>query len=161
MDHASLSAFSHGVGRLALAAGLGCIIGLERTLRGKSAGMRTHALVALGAALLAWTATILVEADHYDSTSVARVVQGLITGIGFLGAGVILHDRDQHVRGLTTAAAIWLDAAIGAACGAGELAIAGVATAFSLALLVASPIERAIRRRFPPQRHADEPDDEI
>jgi putative Mg2+ transporter-C (MgtC) family protein len=161
MDHPSFLSVAHGAGRLALAAGLGSTIGIDRTLRGKSAGMRTHALVAMGAALLAYTAAELVAVEHYDSTSVARVVQGLITGIGFLGAGVILHDRAEHVRGLTTAAAIWLDAAIGAACGAGELAIAVVATVFSLALLLATPLERWLQKHFGPSekssaRHDDD-----
>ena len=151
---------TQGAGRLALAAALGCVIGLERTLRGKYAGLRTHALVSLGAALLTFTASDLVAGQHYDTTSVARVVQGLITGIGFLGAGVILHDRRNHVRGLTTAAAIWLDAAIGAACGAGEGAIGVVAMLFSLALLAASPLERAVRRRFPPREGDEGSEDE-
>jgi len=96
----------------------GGLIGLERTYRGRAAGLRTYALVALGSALLVATAHYAMTwaaPGHGDPT---RVIQGIVTGIGFLGAGVIIKEGFT-VRGLTTAASIWVVAAIGVAFGAG------------------------------------------
>ncbi len=118
--------------RLLVAAVLGGVLGVERQYEHKSAGMRTHMLVAMGAAL--FTAGPLlagVGAEH-----VTRVIQGIAAGIGFVGGGTILKLTEQHeVRGLTTAANIWLAAAIGVAAGAGWLAPAIVATALALIVL--------------------------
>ncbi len=104
--------------RLCLAAVLGAVLGYERQLEGKSAGMRTHMLVALGAAVFAFAPL------HGDiqPDALARVIQGIAAGIGFLGAGTILKAESPHkVEGLTTAASIWLTAAVGLAIGAGFL----------------------------------------
>jgi putative Mg2+ transporter-C (MgtC) family protein len=120
--------------RLVLAVGLGGLLGYERTLRRRPAGLRTHMLVSLGAA-----AYVLVpEQADMKVGDLSRVIQGLTTGIGFLGAGAILKDDDTHqTRGLTTAAGIWLTAAVGMAVGMGRLAT-GVLIAL-LALVILSP----------------------
>jgi putative Mg2+ transporter-C (MgtC) family protein len=104
--------------RLVLAALLGGLLGLERERRGKAAGLRTHMLVALGSALFV-IAPLEAGAGAADLT---RVIQGIATGIGFVGAGSILKQTEQgEVKGLTTAAGIWLTAAVGIAVGLGRL----------------------------------------
>lgn len=106
--------------RLALSVLVGGLIGLNRDLRHKPAGVRTHALVSLGTALMVIVVMPpgTLDAHRYDALS--RVIQGALTGIGFLGAGVILRDPGtRHVSGLTTAATVWLTALLGIACGAG------------------------------------------
>jgi putative Mg2+ transporter-C (MgtC) family protein len=130
--------------RLAAATGSGMILGINRELKDKPAGVRTHALVALGAAVI----PLIASLPPTDGTSVSRALQGVITGIGFLGAGVILRKLDSGtVHGLTTAATIWLAAALGAACGLGYWSIAAVASALALLVLVLGvPLERQIRR---------------
>lgn len=123
--------------RLSMATIVGSLIGLNRELRHKPAGLRTHALVALGAAIAAalvtWSADGVTPIHLFDALS--RVIQGIITGIGFLGAGVILRtENGQSVHGLTTAASIWLAACLGSACGAGAWVI--TACAFILVMLI-------------------------
>lgn len=136
--------------RLSAATLIGALIGLNRNSHGKPAGLRTHALVALGSALIVLVAGQL-EGAHgsHIADAQSRVIQGLITGIGFLGAGVILHSvNDKRVHGLTTAAAIWVAALFGAACGVGMYAV--MATAFVLLmiiLIVGGPVEQFIHRR--------------
>jgi putative Mg2+ transporter-C (MgtC) family protein len=104
--------------RLAVAVVLGGVIGFERQREGKWAGLRTHMLVSLGAALIVLAP---LEAGM-ESADISRVIQGLVTGIGFLGGGTILKLGDEHqVRGLTSAASIWLTAAVGMAVGLGML----------------------------------------
>ena len=101
--------------RLGAAVGAGALIGLDRELRHKPAGLRTLALVSLGSAVFVLE-TVDPAAVHPDATS--RVIQGVVTGVGFLGAGSIIRGADEGtVRGLTTAASIWLAAATGVACG--------------------------------------------
>lgn len=123
----------------------GAIIGLNRDLHRKPAGLRTFGLMALG------TATLTVALAHSaDPSALGRVVQGLITGIGFLGAGMILRPANSNeVHGLTTAAAVWLTAALAILCGLGQipLALAVLATAL-VVLLVGLPVERAFERWF-------------
>ncbi len=103
--------------RLAAATLAGSLLGLNRELRRKPAGLRTHALVSLGAALLVVT---FIDRDGVGADAVSRVVQGIITGIGFLGAGVILHRPAGRVTGLTSAAMIWIAAALGVVAGLGR-----------------------------------------
>ena len=104
--------------RLTVAAVLGGLIGLERQEEGKAAGLRTHMLVALAAALFV-LAPILAG---IELSQLARVIQGVAVGIGFVGAGVILKLKDeQRVKGLTTAASVWLTAGVGVAVGLGAL----------------------------------------
>jgi putative Mg2+ transporter-C (MgtC) family protein len=120
--------------RLSVATLVGCAIGLNRELYGKPAGMRTHGLVALGAALITLAS---LDLAGKDPSAVLRTIQGIMAGIGFLGAGVILRDDSTHsVHGLTTAASIWVVAALGIACGAGQWAISTIAAALTLILLI-------------------------
>jgi len=139
--------------RLSAATVVGCIIGLNRELKHQSAGLRTHALVALGAALT--TALVTGSADltaAHGIDALSRVVQGIITGVGFLGAGVILRTDDgRTVHGLTTAASIWLAACLGSACGAGAWAVTSVAFGLLLViLLLGAPVERWVIRKLQP-----------
>src|SRR5216117_655172 len=98
--------------RLSVAVLLGAMLGFERQREGKSAGMRTHMLVCLGAALFA----IGPALGQIDDAALSRVIQGIATGVGFLGAGAILKANDeQQIRGLTTAASIWVTAGAGVA----------------------------------------------
>ncbi len=129
MDVFSLDLFL----RLACGLGVGAVIGLDRNLHGKAAGMRTLGLVSLGAA----AAVSIVAIHGQPADALSRVLQGLLTGIGFLGVGVIarhgVHDRPQ---GLTTAAAIWVAAILGAASGAGYYALVGSALGLTILLLL-------------------------
>jgi len=123
------------VGRLAFAAALGAFIGLERELRGYPAGVRTVALVALGAALFTDVSQLLGGED--------RVAAGIVTGIGFLGAGVIFREG-YTVRGITTAAALWSAAAIGMAAGRELYLVAGLGAVLVFILLEARPVVRRL-----------------
>jgi putative Mg2+ transporter-C (MgtC) family protein len=135
-------------GRLALAALLGGILGLNREIALKPAGMRTHALVALGAALATITGLALMAPPGNDASAPGRIIQGLVAGIGFIGSGVILHRRDNYtVEGLTTAASIWVIAAVGVAVGAGLWRASIIVVVISLILLVVgAPIDRFVHR---------------
>jgi putative Mg2+ transporter-C (MgtC) family protein len=118
--------------RLTVAVVLGGLLGYERELRGRSAGLRTHMLVALGAALF-----VLVPLEAGISTNdLSRVLQGVIAGIGFLGAGAIIKlSQAEEIKGLTTAASVWLTAAIGIAAGLGRETTAVLSTLFALFIL--------------------------
>jgi putative Mg2+ transporter-C (MgtC) family protein len=133
-DNASMSVITDSdvIVRLVAAIGCGGVIGLERDLRRLPTGFRTMAIVSLGACL-----TAVAALRTGDPAAFSRVAQGVVTGIGFLGAGVILQQgKLRRVKGLTTAAAVWLTAAIGLMCGLGELKIAIIATALAVAVLV-------------------------
>ena len=126
--------------RLALALVLGALVGLERESHAHAAGLRTNALVSLGSCLF-MIVSIYGFLDFLGIAHVqvdpSRVASYVVAGIGFLGGGAIFLSRDQdRVKGLTTAAAIWMVAAIGLACGAGLLLIAGTATVLALIVLV-------------------------
>ncbi len=118
--------------RLLVAVVLGGLLGYERESRGNSAGFRTHMLVALGAALF-----VLVPLEAgITPADLSRVLQGVITGVGFLGAGAIIKlSQEQEIKGLTTAASIWLTAAIGVAAGMGRESTAILSTLFALFIL--------------------------
>jgi putative Mg2+ transporter-C (MgtC) family protein len=124
--------------RLGAASLIGALIGLNRELHHKSTGIRTLGLVALGSAI----AVLAVAKD--PAADASRVIQGVITGIGFLGAGVILHGPTGiQVQGLTTAAGIWMTASLGVLCGLGAWQILLVAVVLMGVLLVVSgPIEK-------------------
>lgn len=146
--------------RLGAATLIGCVIGLNRDLRGKPAGVRTHSIVSLGSALLTLTSLQLGWLDSggsLDHGAVSRVMQGIITGIGFIGAGVILRDdQKKSVHGLTTAASIWLVACFGMTCGLGLWITALLALGLTLAiLLLGGPLERAVHRRFHPENRIE------
>lgn len=114
--------------RLLAAMAMGGLIGLERELRAKDAGLRTHFLVALGSALFTLVSQYGFGADLKDSSRVAAQV---VSGIGFLGAGTIFFQKNV-VHGLTTAAGLWVTAAIGLSCGTGMFAVAGATTVLVL-----------------------------
>ncbi len=127
--------------RLGAAALAGGAIGINRDLANKPIGVRTLGLVSLGAATVS-VATIQVPGMAENADALSRVVQGIIqgvmAGISFIGAGVILRDAQARtVEGLTTAATVWVTAAVGIACGLGQWIVVGVATAAALLLLVA------------------------
>jgi putative Mg2+ transporter-C (MgtC) family protein len=129
--------------RLLVAAGLGAAIGIERELHRKSAGLRTNILIALGAALFT---TLSIEMAAL-SGSPDRIAAQVVTGIGFLGGGAILRSS-RGVHGLTTAATIWVNAAVGMAVGAGFIAVAALATVVTLFVLaVLRPVEVLFARR--------------
>lgn len=129
--------------RLAAAVLAGSIIGFDREIRNKPAGLRTMALVALGSAVFIVTIASAATAD-----AASRVIQGVITGVGFLGAGSIIRGRDDtSVRGLTTAASIWLAAAVGVACGLALWSIVLIASCLGLLILMLEPLERWLKAR--------------
>jgi putative Mg2+ transporter-C (MgtC) family protein len=134
--------------RLLVAVLLGALVGLNRELHDKPTGLRTHSLVALGAAL-AVVLVVPAGPGPHSLDTLGRVIQGVVTGVGFLGAGVILRDPgDQRVHGLNTAAAIWLTAMIGIACGAGQFMVVSVASILALVVLaLGAPLERLIHRQ--------------
>lgn len=116
--------------RVLVAAFLGGLIGLERQLRGRPAGLRTHILVCVGAALI-----MLVSKSLGEGLDPGRAIAGIVTGIGFLGAGVVVKSR-EIVRGLTTAACIWFVAALGIVVGQGLYVLAAGCTAVALVVLI-------------------------
>ncbi|HTK00289.1 MAG TPA: MgtC/SapB family protein [Bordetella sp.] len=141
-DIGDAEAYTRIVIRLAVAVILGGVIGYERERSGKAAGLRTHMLVAVGAALFV-LAPLQAGMTVQD---LSRVLQGVIAGIGFLGAGAIIKGSSEgEVKGLTTAAAIWLTAAIGIAAGMGKEVLAIVSTLLALAIL---DLLRRLERRM-------------
>jgi putative Mg2+ transporter-C (MgtC) family protein len=134
--------------RLAYAALLGGLLGYQRTSAGKAAGLRTHMLVTAGSALF----ILIPRLEVMPASDMGRVIQGIVTGIGFLGGGAILKLKDdQEIHGLTTAAGIWLASAIGIAVGYGRLGTATIGTLLALLILgVLWRIERRIEQRDTP-----------
>ena len=133
--------------RLGVATLAGGAIGLNRDLHGKPIGLRTLGLVSLATAMI-----VLLSSQSADATRISdatsRVVQGILTGIGFLGAGVIVRaEHDFRIRGLTSAACTWLTACIGILCGAGQWRIVAVGLAITFAVLtLGGRIERRLHR---------------
>ena len=129
--------------RLGAAVLAGAVIGFDREVRNKPAGLRTMALVSLGSAVF-----VVATASAGTVDSISRVIQGVITGVGFLGAGAIIRGRtEESVRGLTTAASIWVAAAVGVACGRALWAVVVISCCFGLLILVLEPIERWLKAR--------------
>ena len=120
--------------RMLLALVAGGLVGLERSFRGRAAGLRTYALVSFASALLVVVALTLGTASDGSGANASRVIQGIVTGIGFLGAGVIVKEGFT-VRGLTTAASVWVASAIGIAFGAGSLLAGTVGVVLTLGAL--------------------------
>lgn len=130
----NLSPWLEAVLRFLLAVGLGAGVGFQRERAGKAAGMRTLILVSAGAALFTLVSIYGFGAAGVD---ISRVAAGVVVGVGFIGAGVILRgEREQEVAGLTTAATIWVTAAIGLAAGAGMYLVAVIAAAVILGILL-------------------------
>ena len=111
---------------------LGALVGFEREKAGKPAGFRTHILVCLGTAIV----VLACAGSRMDMDGLSRVIQGIVTGIGFIGAGSILKlSEERDIQGLTTAAGLWMTAAIGVACGLGTIGLALIATGMTLIVL--------------------------
>ena len=125
--------------RVSAAALLGGIVGLQRERARKPAGLRTHMLVCLGTSVI-----VLAGSGAGMSTDgLSRLIQGIVTGIGFVGAGSILKLSQEHeIRGLTTAAGLWMTAAIGVACGVGALGLAVIATIIAVMVLALESVEK-------------------
>jgi len=138
--------------RLMLAILLGGIIGYEREQQGKAAGLRTHILVCLGAALF----ILLGDTSGAVDDAMSRIVQGVIAGIGFLGAGTIIKNA-QDVRGLTTAASIWFTAAIGVGVGLGHVALSLFSTLLAVMVLHWVPIVLEGDKHREGQREDEDP----
>lgn len=134
--------------RLLIALILGGVVGLQRELTHKPAGLRTHMLLALGTTLL----VVAVDAAGIDQNGLTRVLQGLVTGIGFLGGGAILKLTAEHeIHGLTTAAGLWLTAAASVAVGLGQLPVAIVGVCLGLVILTAfTRVERRLGHHASP-----------
>jgi putative Mg2+ transporter-C (MgtC) family protein len=159
--------------RLLAACVCGMLIGADRGLRGKPTGMRTLGLVALGAALVTIVAvSVPGMAENADALSraVQGAIQGVLTGVGFIGAGVVLRDRRaMEVHGLTTAASVWITAVLGIACALAPWLMVGIAIAVSLVLLVlVRPIDHWLEQRSDNSHSAsgsgqgdDEDDDDL
>ena len=158
VDPASLALGVRGVFRLVLAATLGAVFGWERELHHKAAGLRTHMLVAMGSAV----AVVAGFEAGMNSGDLSRIVQGLVAGIGFLGGGVILkHTETNDIRNITTAAGIWMTAAVGIMAGLGRTWTALIATLMAFAILEGlGRLEKYLRpRRKPDGQQADADDD--
>ncbi|MCK5000741.1 MAG: MgtC/SapB family protein [Anaerohalosphaera sp.] len=124
---------------------LGGLIGLEREINGKPAGLRTNIIICVGSCaftILAWH-----FGDNVSGDASSRIVAGVITGVGFLGGGVLIREGSS-IHGLTTAASIWLVTSIGIACGIGQFAIALIVTVMALIVLLAlSPLTHRVRKK--------------
>src|SRR6476661_1436248 len=143
--------------RLSAASVVGVVLGLNRDLHGKPTGVRTLGILCLGSAV----AVLSIHA--VTGTDASRVIQGIVTGVGFLGAGVIVRsEKGHHVQGLTTAACVWVTACMGAACAVAQwqIVVIGVVLVF-VVLAFGGPFEKAIDRRWPsrPTQIADQPPD--
>lgn len=143
--------------RLLLASVLGFALGFEREHRGKAAGVRTHMLVAIGSAMF----VLVPQQSGTEPADMSRVIQGLVAGVGFLCAGTILKQGkdEQNVQGLTTAAGLWMTAAIGMACGLGREVTAVLSTLLALAVLALVPRLVALIERMagPPAQNGPQP----
>lgn len=149
--------------RLFIAVVVGGLLGLNRELHGKPAGLTTHALVALGTAIAA-TLALQVQGNGAvmpDANAISRIIQGTLTGIGFLGAGVIMRDAAGHVSGLTTAATIWVCAAIGLLCGLGYWSLIALSAVLVLAVLVFGHTVERFGTRMLKRPQGNTPDSEV
>jgi putative Mg2+ transporter-C (MgtC) family protein len=150
MDQSSVPVtFLELLWRLGLAFAVGVIIGFDRELHRKPAGIRTHTLVALGSCLFTVVALLVAVEPTLDVSAPGRVIQGIIAGVGFIGAGAIFRQTERFMgHGLTTAASIWMVAALGTAAGMGLWRTTLVTVAMALAvLLVGDPVDRFLERR--------------
>ena len=140
--------------RLVVAALAGVALGLNRDLRGKPTGVRTLGLVGLASCI------VVLAASHGEANNVGRVIQGIVTGIGFLGAGVIMHNSmGKQVHGLTTAACVWLTACIGAACAIGEWKVLMIGAPLIAAILIfGGPFEKWVHSKLPGKDPGSGPD---
>ena len=136
------SKLPHVIIRLVAATVLGGIVGIQRQTTRKPAGLRTHMLVSLATAAF----VVSCSGAGFSADGLSRVIQGIITGIGFIGAGSILKLSEQHeIRGLTTAASVWMTAAIGVTVGLGSLGIALMLTVLALIILALERFEHRVQ----------------
>lgn len=145
----------HVIIRLIAATLLGAVVGFQREKARKPAGLRTHILVSLGTAVF----VLACSGVGMSLDGLSRVIQGIVTGIGFVGAGSILKlNEERDIQGLTTAAGVWMTAAIGVAVGLGSLGVALLSTFFTLVILaLAGPLEdQAEKRRAARVEEADQ-----
>ena len=138
--------------RLSAATLIGGVLGLNRDLHGKPTGVRTLGLVGLGSAMVVVAVVNTGPATSGDFSAASRIVQGILTGIGFLGAGVIVRGVGKgRVHGLTTAACTWLTACLGTVCGFAHAPVIVIAIVLTAAILIfGGPIERWFHARLPP-----------
>ena len=148
---------SNDIISIGLAVVFGAAIGIEREIRGKSAGLRTNVLICLGAAVFTLISKYITAGQD---DSITRIIAQVVTGVGFLGAGAIIQDR-RGVSGLTTAATIWLVASIGMACGAKYYYLAGVTTFIAIIVLfVLGYLEKPLQRYGRKHRHQCTPEEQ-
>lgn len=146
----------HVLSRLLIAAAAGALIGIEREYRGHPAGLRTHLLVCVGSALIMIT-NIYLCGEYVGGTDVTRMAAQIVSGIGFIGAGTIIRSG-ANVRGLTTAATLWISAAIGIAAGAGFVSALIYATVIvSVGLTLLRPVSNFLSK-YNKQHHQDPSD---
>ena len=138
--------------RLSAATLIGGVLGLNRDLHGKATGVRTLGLVGLGSAMVVVAVVNTGPAGSGDFNAASRIVQGILTGIGFLGAGVIVRGVGKgRVHGLTTAACTWLTACLGTVCGFARAPVIVIAIVLTAVILIfGGPIERWFHARLPP-----------
>ena len=130
--------------RVLSAMALGAILGFQRERAGKPAGLRTHVLVSMGTAVV----VLACSGSGMDMAGESRVIQGIVTGIGFIGAGSILKvSEERDIRGLTTAAGLWLTAAVGVSAGLGTVGIAVIATILASAILALEGLQSRIAKK--------------
>ena len=143
--------------RLCVATIAGMVVGINRDIHNKPIGMRTLALVSLGSAIVILSGSVY-EGLHFGQDAVSRVVQGILTGLGFLGAGSILRAKDgTEVQGLTTAATVWIAAGLGVTAGLGAWFITAAGTLLTLFLLTyGTRLEAKLIRVFGKSRNSDE-----
>lgn len=144
----------HALGLVVIAAILGGAMGIEREITGKAAGLRTHMLVAGACALAITVSRLTLEHSSGDST---RTLHAVITGIGFLGAGTILHHQSSVVKGLTSAASLFFAAIVGATVGSGLLLLAAGGTVISLATLALGRVSEYRRGPHPDDTSEPQP----
>lgn len=146
--------------RLCVAAIAGMAVGLNRDIHNKPIGMRTLGLVALGSATVILSGSVY-EGLHFDEDAVSRVIQGILTGLGFLGAGTIIKGKDgSEVHGLTTAATVWIAASLGVTAGLGAWFITVAGTVMTLAVLTfGKPLELLLTKVFAGKTKTSQEDD--
>ena len=137
---------------LVVALVLGTVIGIEREVHKKPAGLRTNALICMGAAAF----IVIAERIGLTPDAVSRMTAGIVTGVGFIGGGAVLRDR-ENISGVTTAATIWVVTSIGIACGMKLYDIAVAVTIFSLLILtILSPIDKKLRKTKGAAKHQNQ-----
>lgn len=135
--------------RVIIATGLGAVIGLQREKAGKPAGLRTHILVSLGTAIV----VLACAAVGMQQDALSRVIQGIVTGIGFIGAGSILKlSEEREIKGLTTAAGLWMTAAIGIAVALGAIGVAIIGTLLTIIVL---SVLGVVEARYDTDKYSD------